>query len=93
MAPTRQDQECLNRPGIRTDTTGWDRSTALGQWRLLPIMANGQPGATGYLRRPGETGFYPFVLTVLRFEHGRVIEIAAFEQPSMFTAFGLPASL
>ena len=56
-------------------------------------MANGQPGATGYLRRPGETGFYPFVLTVLRFEHGRVIEIAAFEQPSMFTAFGLPASL
>jgi hypothetical protein len=28
-------------------------------------------------------------------DHGvdEVIEIAAFEQPSMFTAFGLPASL
>jgi hypothetical protein len=25
--------------------------------------------------------------------HGRLIDIAAFEQPSMFTAFGLPASL
>jgi hypothetical protein len=30
---------------------------------------------------------------VLCLEHGRVAEIAAFEQPSMFTAFGLPASL
>jgi len=70
-----------------------DGMTSLGQWRLLPIMANRQPGAAGYLRRPGETMFFPFVLTVLRFEHGRLIDIAAFEQPAMFTAFGLPASL
>ena len=70
-----------------------DGMTALGRWRLLPIMANGQPGAAGYLRRPGETAFFPFAITVLRLEHGRVIDIAAFEQPSMFTAFGLPASL
>ena len=70
-----------------------DGMNSLGQWRLLPIMANGQPGAAGYLRRPGQTAFVPFVLTVLRFEHGRLTDIAAFEQPSMFTAFGLPASL
>jgi hypothetical protein len=55
--------------------------------------ANGQPGAAGYLRRPGESAFSPFVLTVLRFEHGRIVDIAAFEQPAMFTAFGRPASL
>jgi RNA polymerase sigma-70 factor (ECF subfamily) len=67
--------------------------TALGRWRVLPIMANGQPGAAGYLRRPGETAFLPFVLSVLRVEHGRLTELAAFEQPSMFPAFGLPASL
>ena len=66
---------------------------ALGQWRVLPIMANRQPGAAGYLRRPGQTGFFPFALAVLRFEHGRLIDIAAFEQPLMFAAFGLPASL
>jgi hypothetical protein len=30
---------------------------------------------------------------VLRLDHGSLIDIAAFEQPSMFTAFGLPASL
>jgi RNA polymerase sigma-70 factor, ECF subfamily len=67
--------------------------TALGQWRVLPIMANGQPGAAGYLRRPGESAFYPFVLTVLRLDHGRLADIAAFEQPAMFAAFGLPAAL
>jgi RNA polymerase sigma-70 factor, ECF subfamily len=66
---------------------------ALGQWRLLPIMANGQPGAAGYLRRPGQTTYVPFALTVLRLEHGRLVDIAAFEQPSMFAAFDLPASL
>src|SRR5215471_14542717 len=70
-----------------------DGMTALGQWRVLPIMANGQPGAAGYLRRPGQTAFVPFALTVLRLEGGRVTDIAAFEQPSMFTAFGLPATL
>ena len=67
--------------------------TALGRWRVVPVMANGQPGAAGYLRRPGQTAFSPFVLTVLRIEHGRLLDIAAFEQPSMFAAFGLPASL
>jgi RNA polymerase sigma-70 factor, ECF subfamily len=67
--------------------------TSLGQWRLLPIMANRQPGAAGYLRRPGETRYLPFVLTVLRAEDGRLADAAAFEQPSMFVAFGLPASL
>ena len=51
------------------------------------------PGAAGYLRRPGQTAFLPFVLTVLRIEDGCLTDIAAFEQPSMFTAFGLPASL
>ena len=70
-----------------------DGMTALGQWRLLPIRANRQPGAAGYLRRPGETAFSPFVLVVLRYEHGGLAEMAAFEQPSMFTAFGLPDSL
>jgi RNA polymerase sigma-70 factor, ECF subfamily len=70
-----------------------DGMNALGQWRMLPIMANGQPGTAGYLRRPGETAFSPFALAVLRFEQGRLIDIAAFEQPSMFAAFGLPAHL
>jgi RNA polymerase sigma-70 factor (ECF subfamily) len=69
-----------------------DGMNALGRWRLLPITANGAPGAAGYLQRPGATEYVPFVLAVLRIEHSRVAEIAAFEQPWLFTAFGLPAS-
>jgi RNA polymerase sigma-70 factor (ECF subfamily) len=57
------------------------------------LRAHRQPGAAGYLRRPGETAFSPFVLVVLRYEHGGLAEMAASEQPSMFTAFGLPDSL
>ncbi len=67
--------------------------TSPGRWRMLPIMANGQPGTAGYVLRPGATDFTPFVLSILRIEGGRLIDIAAFEQPSMFAAFGLPARL
>ena len=30
---------------------------------------------------------------MLRFEHARLADIAAFEQPAMFAAFSLPASM
>jgi RNA polymerase sigma-70 factor (ECF subfamily) len=91
LAIAPQVGEWNGRPEVGDALRGGMNS--LGQWRLLPIMANGQPGAAGYLRRPGETAFSPFVLAVLRFEHGQLIDIAAFEQPSMFPAFGLPARL
>ncbi len=64
-----------------------------GQWRLLPIEANGQLGTAGYVRRPGETVFVPFVLGLLRFDQGALVDVAAFEMPSMFRAFGLPDTL
>ena len=91
LAISPQVGEWNGRPDVGDALRGGMNS--LGQWRLLPIMANRQPGAAGYLRRPGQTAFVPFVLTVLRLEHGRLTDIAAFEQPSMFAAFGLPASL
>ncbi|MGP3955742.1 RNA polymerase subunit sigma-70 [Nonomuraea sp. 3N208] len=66
---------------------------SLGRWRLLPISANGQLGAAGYLRPPGESVFVPFVLALLRFDQGALVDVAAFEQPSLFRRFGLPACL
>jgi len=91
LAISPQVGEWNGRPEVGDALRGGMNS--LGRWRLLPITANGQPGAAGYVRRPGETAFLPFVLAVLRFEHGRLADIAAFEQPSMFSAFGLPARL
>jgi RNA polymerase sigma-70 factor (ECF subfamily) len=82
LAISPQVGEWNGRPEV--DDVLREGMNALGRWRALPIMANRQPGAAG---------FFPFGLTVLRFEHGRLIDMAAFEQPSMFAAFGLPASL
>ncbi len=67
--------------------------TSLGDWRVLPTAANGQPAAAGYLRRPGETAFLPFVITVLDIERSGLADIAAFEAADLIAAFGLPASL
>jgi RNA polymerase sigma-70 factor (ECF subfamily) len=91
LAISPQVGEWNGRPEVGGALRGGMNS--LGRWRLLPITANGQPGAAGYVRRPGETAYLPFVLAVLRFEHGRLADIAAFEQPSMFSVFGLPARL
>jgi RNA polymerase sigma-70 factor (ECF subfamily) len=91
LAISPQIGEWNGRPEVGGALRGGMNS--LGRWRLLPITANGQPGAAGYVRRPGETAYLPFVLAVLRFEHGRLADIAAFEQPSMFSVFGLPARL
>lgn len=70
-----------------------DGMNALGRWRLLPIKANGLPGAAGYLRRAGDIRFHRFCLIVLRVDSGCLLDIATFRQPSMFSAFGLPESL
>lgn len=67
--------------------------TSLGQWRLLPINANGQLGVAGYVRGPGQTTFVPFALVLLRFDRDSLVDVAAFELPSLFPAFGLPTSL
>jgi RNA polymerase sigma-70 factor (ECF subfamily) len=67
--------------------------TSLGTWRILPTTANGQPAAAGYLRRPGETIYRPFVISVLDIDGDHLAHITAFEAAHLITAFGLPASL
>ena len=77
----------------------------VGEWKLVPIGANLQPAAAGYLRPPGETEYRAFALDVLRFEDGKLAEITAFLGPpalepgeeelaiDLFAAFGLPPRL
>ena len=67
--------------------------TSLGAWRLLPTIANGQPAAAGYLRRPGDTAYRPFAISVLDIDGDLLSQVTAFEAGHLFTAFGLPASL
>jgi hypothetical protein len=45
-----------------------------------------------YLQAPGEPGYRPLALAVLRVEKGRVVEVVHWDRPELFDAFGLPMS-
>jgi RNA polymerase sigma-70 factor (TIGR02960 family) len=64
----------------------------LGDWRLLPTMANRMPTAASYLRAPSDPEFRAFKFDVIRVAGGKVAEVTTFG-PELFPAFGLPATL
>jgi RNA polymerase sigma-70 factor, ECF subfamily len=63
-----------------------------GDWRLVPVHANGQPAAANYVRAWGESQFQAMTLDVLRIEAGALVEITTFGAGT-FASFGLPATL
>jgi RNA polymerase sigma-70 factor (ECF subfamily) len=67
--------------------------TSLGTWRILPTTANGQPATAGYLRRPDDTVYRPFVICVFEIDGDQLTRITAFEGAHLISAFGLPDSL
>lgn len=85
--------------------TGWYRGAAdivtlihqqcpasgSGDMRLLPLLANGQPAAAMYMRA-GDV-HVPFQLHVLDMHGDKVSHVVAFLDDTLFTKFGLPASL
>jgi RNA polymerase sigma-70 factor (ECF subfamily) len=63
-----------------------------GDFRLLPVAANAQPGFALYLR--GDDGrFRPFALQVLTFTGEAVTGVATFLDQALFPVFGLPSGL
>jgi RNA polymerase sigma-70 factor (ECF subfamily) len=91
LALVEQGGEWNGRPEVAAALR--DGMTALGAWRVLATSANGQPAAAGYLRRPGDTVYRPFAISVLDIDGDRLAQITAFEVGHLITAFGLPASL
>ncbi len=62
---------------------------ALRRWKLLPVRANGQPGAAVYQRM--ENGeYHPFGVHVLTCEEGLISQVSCFIDPAMPDRFGLP---
>jgi hypothetical protein len=62
-------------------------------WKRLPTSANRQPAAACYRRRSPGSLHRPFTIEVLRIEDGAIAEITSFGDPTLFPAFGLPATL
>ena len=65
---------------------------ARGRWKLLPMQANGEPGAAVYqLMENGE--YHPFGVHVLTCEKGLISQVSCFIDPSLPARFGLPKIL
>ena len=65
---------------------------ANGRWKLLPVRANGQPGAAVYPRM--ENGeYHPFGVHVLTCDKDQIAQITCFIDPSLPARFGLPKIL
>jgi RNA polymerase sigma-70 factor (ECF subfamily) len=64
---------------------------APGDWRMVPIVANGQPGAAAYHRAPDGT-YGAFAIVVLTVATNGIAKITLFGDPGLFERFGLPAT-
>ncbi|MBO0827752.1 MAG: sigma-70 family RNA polymerase sigma factor [Streptosporangiales bacterium] len=65
----------------------------VGRFRMLETEANRQPAAAAYVRKSDDAAYRPFALGVARVAHGRIAELTAFHDTSLFAAFGMPAEL
>jgi RNA polymerase sigma-70 factor (ECF subfamily) len=63
-----------------------------GDFKLIPVAANGQPGFAGYLR--GRDGLHhAHAVQVLTVGTADIAHIVSFNQPGLVAAFGLPQTL
>jgi RNA polymerase sigma-70 factor (ECF subfamily) len=63
--------------------------TEPGQERLVPVVANGQPGFAVYQREPGGA-YYAHAVQVLTVTPRGIARIVSFVDPGLFASFGLP---
>ena len=65
---------------------------SFGSLRCVVTRANCQPAVANYVRKPGDDGYSPLAIDVLRIVDGAVADIVTFDG-SMFGWFGLPEAL
>jgi RNA polymerase sigma-70 factor, ECF subfamily len=96
----RQDA-VFEMPPIPTWFTGRERigrflgARVLGQpgdFKMISVAANGQPGFAGYLRGPDGL-HHAHAVQVLTIGAAGIARIVSFNQPELFGAFGLPQAL
>ena len=63
-----------------------------GDFRVIPTGANRQPAVAFYLRRPDDSDYRPFALSVIQVERGAIAEIVSFDA-DVFPPFDLPPRL
>jgi RNA polymerase sigma-70 factor, ECF subfamily len=74
-------------PFIATEAIG-----RAGDWRMLPLRANGQLAAAAYHRGDGGA-YHPFAVIVLATTSTHVTRISLFADPTLFPTFDAPPTL
>jgi RNA polymerase sigma-70 factor (ECF subfamily) len=64
-----------------------------GEWRVVQVRANRQPGCAAYVRRWHDDTYRAFAVNVIRIEGNAIAEVTGFHDPRLFAAFGLPPNL
>ena len=62
------------------------------EWRLVPLVANGQPGFACYSAEPDTGDFRLGALNVLSLRSGKIAEITGFLDPDVHLHLGVPAA-
>jgi RNA polymerase sigma-70 factor (ECF subfamily) len=63
-----------------------------GRFRVVPTQANGAPAFAVYALDPASGAHVAAAIHVLEVREGRITDLVAFLEPSLFPAFGLPAT-
>ncbi len=63
-----------------------------GDWRMVPVQANGQLGVAAYHRGADGT-YHPFAIVVLDTTRSHLSRIILFSDPRLFLRFGVPEIL
>jgi RNA polymerase sigma-70 factor, ECF subfamily len=97
--------DLLTQDAVMTGTTTWlsGKATCVpfiatygigqrGDWRMLPLLANGQLAAAAY-HRDGDGAYSPYAVVVLATTATSITRISLFADPGLFTHFELPPSL
>lgn len=69
------------------------RPAYVGQYRLLPLRANGVPAAAAYKQRDVESTYRAATIMLVYIVEGRITQIVRFAAPASFPSFGLPLEL
>jgi RNA polymerase sigma-70 factor, ECF subfamily len=59
-----------------------------GDWRMVPLLANGQPAAAAY-HLGDDNAYHPFAVAVLATTSAHVTRISLFVDPALFPRFDL----
>jgi RNA polymerase sigma-70 factor (ECF subfamily) len=60
-----------------------------GEWRMVPVAANGQPGAAAY-RRGADNAYHAFGIALLTPTASGIARITLFGDPGLVARFNLP---